>query len=222
MFLRCHQRKKNGKTHRYWSVVENRRLGGGRSAQRQVLYLGEINDSQQAAWRKTLAVFDESKGVYQQLSLFPGDRPIPADALNAIGIDLTGMKLRRARSFGDCWLGMELWKQLGLDRFWRRRLGGERGVVDWSKVLAILAVNRLCEPGSEFAAHRLAAQANTSLENIGARRLMTIVEKVFEEINFDAPDMAEKGQKQVSITADFVREQVAEIVKDEDLGKFVL
>ena len=154
MFLRCYSRKKNGKAHRYWSVVENRRLSNGKTTQRQVLYLGEINDSQQAAWRKTLEVFDENKGESCQLSLFPADRPIPADAINALSIDLAAMKLRRARSFGDCWLGMSMWKELGLDQFWHERLGGERGAIEWSKVLAILTINRLCDPGSEFAVHR--------------------------------------------------------------------
>ena len=79
MFLRCHSRKKNGKAHRYWSVVEARRLNNGATAQRQVLYLGEINDSQQAAWRKSLEVFDEDRGQSRELSLFPDDRPVPAD-----------------------------------------------------------------------------------------------------------------------------------------------
>ena len=154
MFLRCHARKKNGKAHRYWSVVENRRSASGGTTQRQVLYLGEINDSQHAAWRRTLEVFDESKGASCQLSLFPADRPIPADAINAIGIDLTQMKLHRARSFGDCWLALSLWRELGLDQFWGERLGSERGAVEWSKVLTILTINRLCKPGSEFAVHR--------------------------------------------------------------------
>ena len=58
MYLRCQERRKDGKTHRYWSVVESRRLQSGKVAQRRVLYLGEINDSQQAAWRKSLTVFD--------------------------------------------------------------------------------------------------------------------------------------------------------------------
>lgn len=54
MFLRCHSRKKNGKPHRYWSVVESRRLTDGSTTQRHVLYLVEINDSQQRGWRKTV------------------------------------------------------------------------------------------------------------------------------------------------------------------------
>lgn len=154
MFLRCHRRKKNGKAHRYWSVVENRRLSTGKTTQRQVLYLGEINDSQQAAWRKTLDVFDEQRGERRQLSLFPSDQPIPADALNAIAVNLSEMKLHRARRFGDCWLGLTLWRELGLGEFWDQRLGGERGAVAWADVLSILVINRLCDPASEFMIHR--------------------------------------------------------------------
>lgn len=154
MFLRCHSRKKNGKAHRYWSVVESRRLDGGNAAQRQVLYLGEINDSQQAAWRKTLEVFDEDRGESRSLSLFPDDRPVPADALDAVRVVLSGMQLLRPRGFGDCWLGCLLWQELHLDRFWRGKLSADRGGVPWDQVLQLLAVNRLCDPGSEFAVHR--------------------------------------------------------------------
>jgi len=154
MYLRCHSRKKNGKRHRYWSVVESRRLTTGKTAQRQVLYLGEINDSQQSAWRKTLEVFDDEKRRFCQLSLFPSDRPIPPDALNAVSVDLGRMRVRRARRFGDCWLGLMLWRELGLDGFWGRQLARDRGDVDWSKVLAVLAINRLCDPASEWAVHR--------------------------------------------------------------------
>jgi transposase len=154
MYLRSYSRKKNGKRHRYWSVVESRRLANGRTAQRQVLYLGEINDHQEEAWRKTLEVFDEEKREYRQLSLFPTDRPIPAGAVNAVGVDLGRMRLKNARRFGDVWLALTVWRELGLDRFWSERLGSDRGAVDWSKVLAVLAVNRLCEPVSEFSVHR--------------------------------------------------------------------
>jgi hypothetical protein len=154
MFLRCHSRKKNGKQHRYWSVVESRRCRGGRPVQRQVLYLGEINDSQEAAWRKTIEVFDERKKRYEPLSLFPSDRPIPSDEVNALSVVLTALRLRRPRSFGDCWLGCVLWDELGLSAFWDARLGRQRGKVPWRKVLQLLVINRLCDPGSEFAVHR--------------------------------------------------------------------
>jgi len=118
MFLRCHRRKKDGKEHRYYSVDESRRLQSGKVVQRRVLYLGEINDSQQAAWRKTLDVFDEQQQRATSLSLFPEDRPVPADALDTIQVKLTEMQLRRPRPYGNCWLGCELWRQLELDRFW--------------------------------------------------------------------------------------------------------
>jgi transposase len=154
MFLRCHSRRKNGKKHRYWSVVESRRCRGGQPVQRQVLYLGEINDSQEAAWRKTIQVFDERKQQYEQLSLFPSDRPIPPDEVNALSVILSELRLLRPRSFGDCWLGGVLWDQLGLSAFWDSKLGQQRGHVPWRKVLQLLVVNRLCEPGSEFAVHR--------------------------------------------------------------------
>jgi transposase len=154
MFLRCHARKKNGKLHRYWSVVESRRLASGQSAQRHLLYLGEINDSQEAAWRKSIEVFDEDKEQSRQACLFPDDRPIPADEVNALSLQMSEMRLLRPRSFGNCWLGCLLWRELGLDRFWQEQLGDERGGVPWEKVLQLLAVNRLCQPGSEFAVHR--------------------------------------------------------------------
>jgi transposase len=154
LFLRATNRRKDGKDHRYFSVVENQRVAGGKSIQRTVLYLGEINDQQQAAWRKTLAVFDEQQQRYTNLSLFPDDRTLPADAIDSIQIRLSGLELRRARPFGNCWLASELWDQLGLDEFWRGRLVEGREAVSWEKVLRLLVVNRLLEPGSEFRLHR--------------------------------------------------------------------
>ncbi len=154
MFLRSTNRKKDGKDHRYFSIVENRRLPGGKSVQRTVLYLGEINDQQQAAWRKRLEVFDEQERRYTTMSLFPEDREIPADALDSVQVRLSGLELRRPRIFGNCWLACELWHQLGLDEFWQERLPEGREDVSWEKVLRLLVVNRLIDPGSEFRVHR--------------------------------------------------------------------
>ena len=154
MFLRSTQRKKNDRLHRYFSVVENRRLPGSRTVQRTVLYLGEINDQQQAAWRKTLEVFDEDEQDYRTLSLFPDDREVPADVLDSIQVKLSGLELRRPRSFGACWLGCELWQQLGLDEFWQQRLPEAREAVSWEKVLQLQVVNCLLDPGSDFRLHR--------------------------------------------------------------------
>jgi transposase len=167
MFLRCHHRKKDGKLHRYWSIVESRRVAGGQPVQRQVLYLGEISDSQEAAWRKTIEVFDEHAERPEQFVLFPSDRILRNDQANALSLVLTEMRILRPRSFGDCWLGCLLWDQLGLGAFWDQRIGGERAGVPWSLVLQVLAVNRLCDPMTEFAVHRRWFLGNAMDELLG-------------------------------------------------------
>jgi transposase len=154
MFLRSNKRIKDGKEHCYYTVVESRRLGSGKVAQKQVLYLGEINSSQQSAWRKTLEVFDEQQQRLTSLSLFAEDRPVPADAIDSVQVKLSEMKLERARPYGNCWLGCQLWRQLQLDEFWTEKLPKGRETVRWEQVLELLVVNRLIDPGSEFRLHR--------------------------------------------------------------------
>ena len=154
MYLRSNRRMKDGKEHRYYTVVESRRLSSGKVAQKQVLYLGEINGNQQTAWRKTLEVFDEAQQRFTPISLFPEDRPVPAEAIDSVQVKLSEMKLQRARPYGNCWLGCELWRQLELDRFWAAKLPKGREAVAWSQVLELLVVNRLIDPGSEFRVHR--------------------------------------------------------------------
>jgi transposase len=154
MFLRSYKRRKNGKWHEYFSVVENRRVTGGKRVQRTVLYLGEISGSQEDAWRKTLQVFDQDAGKTFTKSLFADDGEITNHAIDSIKVKLSQMQLCRPRSFGDCWLGCELWRRLGLDEFWSKRLGVSHSGIPWSKVLKLLVVNRLIRPGSEFYIHR--------------------------------------------------------------------
>jgi transposase len=151
--LKVHRRKKDGKEHRYFSIVESRRVARHRVVHRTVVYLGEINDSQQAAWRKALEVFDEKQQKFATLSLFPDDREIATD-VDALQVKLGEMQLQRPRAFGGCWLGCELWRQLKLDEFWQAKLPERREVVPWEKVLRLLVVNRLLDPGSEFRLHR--------------------------------------------------------------------
>ena len=146
MFLRAKVRKKDGKDHRYFSVVENRRVGWKRKrmAQRTVLYLGEINDGQEATWRKSLQVFDESCHQYSTLSLFPEDREIPAEGSQSIQVKLSEMELRWPRMFGNCWLGCELWRQLQLQEFWEEKLSSrvQRETVSWEKVLRLFRAQK--------------------------------------------------------------------------------
>lgn len=154
MFLRFNTRKKDGKVHRYWSIVENRRLRNECTTQRTVFYLGEINDTQQVAWRKQLEAFDETAQRSEQIALFPADREIPPDALNGLRVKLSELTLERPRAFGDCWLACRLWDELHLSEFWRERLPDGKAEVPWVKVLELLAVRQLVAPGSKWHLHR--------------------------------------------------------------------
>jgi len=154
MFLKCRERRKDGKTHRTWSIVESRRYAGGKVAHRHVFYLGEINDSQRAAWERTISVIDERDGEARQMALFPSDRSAPGSGVDALQVRLSGMRLEHPRQWGGCWLGDELWRRLGLDRFFAGRLPVSREGTDWEKVVRILAIYRLLSPGSEWRLHR--------------------------------------------------------------------
>ena len=155
MFLRQTRRKKDGKTHTYWSVVENQRLQGGRVVQRHVLYLGEISPSQAAAWRKSIAVFDEAAGHPRTLALFPEDRCAAVTSDNSVvQLRLSEMQLCRPRQWGACWLAGQVWQDLHLDRFWSERLPVNRKGTRWDQVLQVLASYRLIAPGSEWKLHR--------------------------------------------------------------------
>jgi len=124
MFLRCTTRKKDGKEHRYWNVVENRRIPGGRVVQRQVLYLGEINDSQREAWRKTVEVFQDGVAT-AQMALFPEDRAVEINDEQVVKIRLKEVELRRPRQWGACWLACKLYEQLGLDKFFGEKIAAQ-------------------------------------------------------------------------------------------------
>jgi hypothetical protein len=155
MFLRKTPRKKDGKTHDYWSVVENKRVAGGRVVQRHVLYLGEINSSQAAVWRKAIEVLDDDAGHPRTMALFPEDRctGLAPDA-SIVRLRLSDMRLCRPRQWGACWLAGQLWQALQLDRFWADRLPPSRKGTRWDQVLQVLVSYRLIAPGSEWKLHR--------------------------------------------------------------------
>jgi len=127
MFLRAATRKKDGKDHRYFSVVENKRVAGGRVVQRHVLYLGEINSSQELAWRKSIEVLEEARQAPRTLSLFPEDCcEAVVDDESIVRLKLSELRLERPRQWGGCWLALQLWRELALDTFWRERLPPSR------------------------------------------------------------------------------------------------
>jgi len=154
MFLRAKNRVKDGKEHRYWSIVENQRTADKRVVQRQVLYLGEINDSQHAAWCKTIDVFQGDNGQSRQMALFPDDRQAPELACEVVRIRLNELELHRPRQWGACWLACHLWNLLDLDDFWSSRLSKNRNKTCWVHVLKTLVSYRLISPGSEWRLHR--------------------------------------------------------------------
>jgi len=187
MFLRCTKRKKDGKEHRYWNVVENRRVSGGRVVQRQVLYLGEINNSQREAWRKTIEVFDEGASAPRTMALFPEDRPVEVRDDDIVQIRLKDLELRRPRQWGACWLACHLYEQLGLDQFWAERLDPSRKGTRWDLVTQALTCYRLIDPGSEWRLHRhwydnsaMGDLLGTGFELAESHKLYTCLDKLLE------------------------------------------
>ena len=154
MFLKRHQVRKDGKLHVYYSLSESIRVGRDRVVQRRLLNLGELNTTQVERWQRTIEVIEEN-GQAQQMRLFSdrdGSAPAGADIYHA-EVLLSTLQVRRPRSFGAPWVGCRMWQDLKLDEFWSERLGDRRGPVEWAKVLELLAVNRLCAPGSELSVH---------------------------------------------------------------------
>jgi len=147
--LRAHQRSKDGKDHTYWSLVETIRTANG-PRQRTLCYLGELNSSAQARWLRTVEVFNQ-QGEAEQLKLFPSHVESPTDDPQVARVLVKRVRLERTRQFGACFLGWEMWRRLALDRFFEEAVDGDPADVPWSRVAALLAINRLCAPGSELA-----------------------------------------------------------------------
>ena len=180
MFLRYTTRKKNGKEHRYYSLVENRRVASGRVVQRHALYLGEINNSQQEAWRKTIEIFEEGRARPRTVALFAEDRIGPVADEDIVRIRLSQLSLHRPRQWGACWLAGQLWEQLGLDRFWAQRLPPSRKGTRWDWVLQILATYRLLDPGSEWRLYRHWFEHSALADLLGADLELADIHKLYE------------------------------------------
>jgi len=180
MFLRYTTRKKNGKEHRYYSLVENRRVAGGRVVQRHALYLGEINDSQQEAWRKTIEIFEEGQARARTVALFPEDRCQELADPDIVRIRLSGLSLHRPRQWGACWLAGHLWEQVGLDRFWAARLPPNRKGTRWDQVLQVLVSYRLLDPGSEWRLYRHWFEHSAMADLLGADLTLADIHKLYE------------------------------------------
>ncbi len=154
MYLKKHKRKKNGKVNTYYSIAEKRKVSGGRFLEKMVLYLGEISDSQQKSWQRSIEIINEdNKPIYKSLFAYDEDNATHCD-VDSIPVKLSQMQLKNPRSFDDCWLGCELWDMLGLDKFWAERIDTQKSPIAFSKVAKLLTVNRLIKPGAEFYVHQ--------------------------------------------------------------------
>ena len=180
MFLRSTLRKKNGKEHEYFSIVENRRVGSGKVVQRHVLYLGEINSSQQEAWRKTIEIFEEGEVRPKTVALFPEDRAVEISSEEIVRIRLKDMQLRRPRQWGACWLAGQLYEKLELNRFWAQKLPPSRKGTRWDLVLQTLVTYRLLDPGSEWKLHRQWFEATAMADLLGADFGLAESHKLYE------------------------------------------
>lgn len=180
MFLRCTNRKKAGKEHHYWSLVENKRVGGGRVVQRHVLYLGEINDSQQEAWRKSIEIFEEGTARPITVALFPEERIGPVDDASIVRVRLDAMELRRPRQWGACWLSCQLYEKLGLDGFWAKHLPPNRKGTRWDLILQTLVSYRLISPGSEWRLHRDWFEQSAMADLLGGDFGLAELHKLYE------------------------------------------
>ena len=153
-FLHCHRRLKDGKEHCYWSIAEKVRVAAGKWVQRAILYLGEINDSQKAAWTKTIEVFDTAAEQTKELALYPAERAIPAHVASGVQVCLSQFTLHRPRQWGACWVACKLWSELRMDEFWGPFLPASREGTNWKNILQTLTIYRLLDPGSEWRLHR--------------------------------------------------------------------
>jgi len=157
MFLRRFERRKNGKPHTYWALVEAYRTAKG-SRQRVVAYLGELSPGEQHGWAKLGAHLgseidarhSHAAARRPQLSLFdPPRRDEPRDD-EPLVVKLSSIRLQRTRDFGDVWLAWGLWRMLGLDELLEQLIEPGREDVSWGTMAAVLTIARFCEPSSEL------------------------------------------------------------------------
>jgi len=185
--LRSTVRKKNGKEHEYYSIVENKRVAGGRVVQRHVLYLGEINSSQQECWRKTIEIFEEGQLQPKTVALFPEDRPVPVGNDEIVQIRLKDLRLVHPRQWGACWLATELYHKLELDRFWAQKLPPSRKGTRWDSVLQTLVTYRLLDPGSEWKLHRQWFESTAMADLLGEDFGLVESHKLYECLDLLLP-----------------------------------
>jgi transposase len=154
IFLRGHERRKDGKTNTYWSLVENRRCAGGRVVQRRVLYLGKLTPARELSWERTAEQFGDSPQPGGSLLGLATERELQSKEAAAIAVHLKQFRIERPRQRGACWVALTVWNLLKLSEFWSSRLPPSREGTRWLNVLITLVIYRWIDPGSEWRLHR--------------------------------------------------------------------
>ena len=186
MFLKRCTRKKNGKPHIYWQLVESYRTPRG-PRHRVVAYLGELDGSERRGWGRLAFQLDGKAAARAgQLMLFDNvstdhDGPVP----QYVEVDLKGIRVERTRDFGDVFLGLALWRILGFDEFFNRRLPAGREEVSFSLMACLLAIARFTEPDSElhvedtwYRRTALAQMLAVAAEKVNAARLYRTLDAI--------------------------------------------
>ena len=145
--------------------------------QKHVLYLGEINDSQREAWRRTIEVFED--GSPRTMALFPEDRPPEIDDAEVVTIRLKDVELQRPRQWGACWLACTVYEQLGLHIFWREVLPPSRKGTRWDLITEALCCYCLIDPGSEWRLHRYWYETSAMADLLGSGFELVEIHKLY-------------------------------------------
>ena len=146
MFLRRHQRKKNGERYDYWTLVESLRTARG-PRQRIVATIGKLpglDEEARVGWEHIADILD---GKARQEDFLKPAAPDPPEWAT---VDLKGLSVERLRRFGDVFLGLALWRRLGLDRFFNQAMAPGREEIPWATMASILTLARFCAPSSEL------------------------------------------------------------------------
>jgi transposase len=147
MFLKRLTRRKNGKLHTYWALIESMRTQRG-PRHRTVAYLGELGRSERAGWAEVRRLLDGAAPAEPSLWATSEDAadPVPEH----VEVKVRGIRVEKTRDFGDVYLGLLLWRALRLHELLEERIPQGREEIRWSVVAAILALARFCEPSSEL------------------------------------------------------------------------
>lgn len=147
MFLRRNRRNARGESYEYWTLVESVRTKLG-PRQRIVATLGKLpglDKEERVGWEEIKRTLNgKPKGISD---LFEKEPDIPEWAT----VDIRGVSVERMRQFGDVYLGLVLWKRLGLDETFRKLQPGGQENISWSVMFCVLTIARFCKPSSELA-----------------------------------------------------------------------